>query len=171
MKAYLYWIRATVSTPVGGIIMARMHSRAKGKSGSTKPAVKSVPSWVKLTAKEVELLIAKFAKEGKTASQIGIILRDEYGLPDVKSLTKKSITKVLEEKKVLNEIPEDLLALIRKSIFIKNHLEENKHDYTAKRGHQLTESKIRRLVKYYKGTGRLPATWKYDQNKARLYVG
>lgn len=151
--------------------MARMHSRARGKSGSTKPVKKSVPSWVKLTPKEVELLIVKFAKEGKTASQIGIIFRDEYGLPDVKTLTGNSITKTLAEKKVLPEIPEDLLALIKKGILIKDHLDENKHDYTAKRGLQLTESKIRRLVKYYKSSNRLPQNWKYDSNKARLFVG
>lgn len=151
--------------------MARMHSRAKGKSGSKKPVNKTVPSWVKLTAKEVELLIVKFAKEGKTASQIGIIFRDEYGLPDVKTLTGSSITQTLKAKDVLPELPEDLLALIKKSILVRKHLEENKHDYTAKRGLQLTESKIRRLAKYYKGSGRLPVTWKYDPNKVRLYVG
>jgi small subunit ribosomal protein S15 len=151
--------------------MARMHSRAKGKSKSTKPLNKTVPSWVKLTAKEVELLIAKFAKEGKTASQIGLIFRDEYGLPDVKTLTGSSITQTMKDKGVLPEIPDDLLALIKKSILVKNHLDENKHDYTAKRGLQLTESKIRRLVKYFKSVNKLPQDWKYDQKKARLYVG
>ena len=55
--------------------MARMYSRKKGKAGSKKP-FKSKANWVKYKPKEVELLIAKFAKTGKTGSQIGLILRD-----------------------------------------------------------------------------------------------
>ena len=35
----------------------------------------------------------------------------------------------------------------------------------------LTESKIHRLVKYYKNTGRLPPEWKFDQSKAKLVIG
>ena len=150
--------------------MARMHSRARGKSGSKKPLVKEVPSWLKLTEKEVELLIVKLSKEGKKPSQIGMILRDEYGLPDVKTLTKKSITTTLAEKDMTPELPEDLLALIKKAVLLKNHLEENKKDYGAKRGLQLTESKIRRLGKYYKKSKKLDSNWKYDPEKIKLYI-
>lgn len=150
--------------------MARMHSRAKGKSGSTKPAVLSVPEWVKLSVKEVEMLIVKYSKEGLTTAQIGLMLRDEYGIPNVKVMLGKSVSKVLEEKKLTKEIPDELMSLIRKSVFIRKHLEENKQDKTAKRGLLLTESKIRRLAKYYIKSGRLPATWKYDPSKIKLMV-
>ena len=51
---------------------------------------------------------------------------------------------------------------------IKKHLEENKQDKTAKRGTQLTESKINRLIKYYKKTEVLPNDWKYDENRFKL---
>ena len=147
-----------------------MHSRKRGKSGSTKPVNKSIPSWVGHKAKEIEMLVVKIAKEGMTTSQIGIKLRDSYGIPDVKLITGKTITKILTEKKLDKEIPEDLMALIKKSVLIKKHLEENKHDQPAKRGLTLTDSKIKRLAKYYKGTGRLPKTWKFDTKKARLYL-
>jgi small subunit ribosomal protein S15 len=150
--------------------MARMHSRAKGKSGSKRPAKKTVPSWVKYKPKEVELLIVKYAKEGKKPSQIGLYLRDEYGIPDASLITKKSITLILKEKNMLEEIPEDIMALIRKAVLIKKHLEENKNDMPAKRGLQLTDSKIRRLVKHYKKSGRLPQDWKYDPEKIKLYI-
>nr|MCK4930011.1 30S ribosomal protein S15 [Nanoarchaeota archaeon] len=150
--------------------MARMHSRARGKSRSTKPSKKVVPSWLKYKPKEVELLIIKYAKEGKNPSQIGIFLRDEYGIPDVKLVTKKSITKILKEKNLLKEIPEDLMALIRKAVLIRKHLGENKKDMPAKRGLQLTESKIKRLTKYYKRTARLPMTWRYDPERIKLVV-
>ena len=105
--------------------MARMHSRKKGVSGSKQPAKKTVPSWLKYKPKEIELLIVKYAKEGKKPSQIGLYLRDEYGIPDVVLVTKKSICQILEEKKLLGEIPEDLMALIKKAVLIKKHLEEN----------------------------------------------
>jgi len=151
-------------------IMARMHSRVKGKSRSTKPAVLSVPEWVKLKPKEVEMLIVKQAKEGLTTAQIGLMLRDEYGIPNVKVMIGKSIGKVLEEKNLTQEVPEDLLNLIRKSVFIRKHLENNHKDQTAKRGLILTESKIRRLAKYHIKANKLPANWKYDPEKIKLLV-
>lgn len=150
--------------------MARMHSRKKGKAGSTKPVVKRIPSWVKYKAKEIELLIVKYAKGGLTPSKIGSRLRDAYGVPDVKLITGKSVTKILADKDLLNDLPEDLMALIRKSLFIRKHLDENKQDMPAKRGLQLTDSKINRLVKYYKYTDRLPADWRFDATKARIYL-
>ncbi|MBN2454077.1 30S ribosomal protein S15 [Candidatus Woesearchaeota archaeon] len=150
--------------------MARMHSRKKGKSGSKAPLRKTKPSWVGYKAKELEMIIAKLAKEGKTPSKIGLILRDAYGIPDIKLVTKKSITKIMEEKKLLPQIPEDLMALIRKKILITKHFEANKHDMPSKRGLQLTDSKMLRLIKYYKNSGRLPKDWSYDPEKIRLLV-
>lgn len=150
--------------------MARMHSRDKGKSGSTKPAKKSVPGWLKYKAKEVELLVVKYAKEGKSTSQIGLYLRDEYGIPDIKLVTGKSVTAILKDKKLLADIPEDMMALIRKAVLLRKHLEENHLDQPAKRGLRLTESKIMRLAKYYKGAKRMPATWKYDPEKVKLTI-
>ena len=64
------------------MVMARMHSRKRGKAGSKKPMKKVLPLWVRYKSKELELLIVKLAKEGKTPSQIGVILRDTYGIPD-----------------------------------------------------------------------------------------
>ena len=150
--------------------MARMHSRDKGKAGSKKPIRKTLPSWVRYKPKEIELLIVKLSKEGKSPSQIGMILRDIYGIPIAKKAVGKKVTKVLKEHKLASDIPEDLLALIKKNIAVRKHLEENKQDETAKRGLILTESKIRRLVKYYKNTGRLASDWKFEPKKIRLYI-
>jgi small subunit ribosomal protein S15 len=149
--------------------MARMHSRAKGKSGSTKPA-KKVPSWAPYKEKEVEKLIIKYAKEGKSTSEIGIVLRDRYGINSVKALTGKKVTQVLEENKMTGKLPEDLRSLLRKLIAVKAHLERNNHDMTSKRGVLLTTSKIRRLVKYYQNTGKLPADWKLDMDRLKMYL-
>lgn len=150
--------------------MARMHSRVKGKSGSTKPANKKVPSWVRHSPAEVELLIAKLRKEDLGAAKIGLHLRDNYGIPDVKSLTGKSITKILSEKKISPKLPEDLTDLIKKAVLIRKHLANNKKDEPGKRGLLLTESKIKRLVKYYIKSKKLEATWKYNPKTASRLI-
>lgn len=150
--------------------MARMHSRAKGKSGSTKPAKKVVPGWLKYTAKEVELLVVKYAKEEMKPSMIGLHLRDQYGIPSVKTVTGKSVLHILKEKKLEPELPEDLMALIRKSVLLTKHLGTNKKDYSSQRGLQLTNSKIRRLVKHYKATKKLPLDWSYDPERFKMYA-
>lgn len=116
------------------------------------------------------MLIVKLVKENKTTSQMGILLRDQYGVPDVKLALGKTLSAFLKEKALLKELPEDLTALIKKSIDIRKHMEENKHDMSAKRGLLWTESKIQRLVKYYKTSGRLALDWKYDPETIRIYV-
>ncbi len=150
--------------------MARMYSRKKGKSGSKRPLQKSTQSWIRYKPKEVEILVMKLAKEGANASKIGLVLRDSYGIPSVQALAGKSISEMMAEKGVSPKVPEDLMALIRRSIMIRKHMEENKQDMTALRGLQLTESKIKRLVKYYKGVKRIPVDWKYDVKSIRLFV-
>ncbi len=151
--------------------MGRMHARTRGKSGSKKPLSSKPPSWLTYKAAEVEKLVLKLAKQGDSTSKIGLTLRDSYGIPDVKIITKKSITQILKDNKLTGEVPEDVQNLIRRAVQIKKHLEKNKKDNVSKRGLHLIESKIRRLEKYYKRTKRLPKTWKYDPERARLLVG
>jgi len=142
--------------------MSRMHSGKRGQSGSLKPLLSPVPSWVAYKGNEVEALVVKLAKQGSNSALIGDVLRDSYGIPDVKKITGKSVTKILTENKISGEVPEDVQALLKRAITAKKHLDKNKKDMVTKRGLQLMESKIRRLVKYYKSEGRLPENWKYD---------
>lgn len=150
--------------------MARMYSRKKGKHGSKKPAKKTSPSWIRYKAKEVELLIAKLSKDGKTTSQIGVMLRDVYGIPSVLALCSKSISLILKEKNLNPEVPEDMIALFKKVAALRKHIEANRHDETSKRGLHLTESKINRLTKYYKRTGRIPENWKFDATRSGFFA-
>ena len=150
---------------------ARMHARRKGKAGSKKPISKTAPSWLSYKKAEVEQLVIKLSKKGLQTSQIGLQLRDSYGIPDVKMITKKSISQILKENKTYPEIPEDLQNLVKRVIQIKKHLETNKKDNVSKRGLQLTEAKIRRLEKYYKKNSKLPDKWKYRSDKAKLLAG
>lgn len=150
--------------------MAKMHSRKRGNAGSKKPLHKTKPSWLRVHGKELEMLIVKLAKEGKPAAQIGLELRDSYGVPDVKTIAGKRITEILAEKGHTPKLPEDLLALMKNAANVRRHLEANKQDMPALRGMQLTDSKIKRLVKYYKRIGRLPIEFKYDPTQLKLYT-
>ena len=149
--------------------MARMHSRKKGKHGSKKPAKKTAPSWIRYKPKEVELLIAKLSKDGKTTSQIGVLLRDVYGVPSVLALCNKSISSILNEKKLSPEVPEDMTSLFKRVAALRKHIEANRHDQTSKRGLLLTQSKINRLTKYYKRIGRIPDNWKFDATRSGFF--
>jgi small subunit ribosomal protein S15 len=130
----------------------------------------SKPEWVEYSNEEVEEIILKLRKEGKSTSVIGVILRDQYGIPDVKSVTELKITQILEKHGQTEEYPEDLMNLIRKAVNIRDHLNENPKDLHTKRGLQLVESRIRRLVKYYTREGVLPEGWRYEPKKAALLV-
>ena len=148
--------------------MARLYSRKRGQSGSTKPERTANPEWVKLVPAEVEKLVMRLGERNLKPAQIGIIMRDQHGVPDVKLAAKKSITQILEENNMQGQIPNDLDDLINTARKIKLHFDENKQDMDAKRGLQLTEAKIRRLAKYYKRIGKLSAEWKYGGKKSTV---
>ena len=139
--------------------------------------------------KQVDESICKFAKKGLTPSQIGVILRDSHGIPQVKSVTGNKILRILKahglcldplshllsislreiynfhysfvgEKGLAPEIPEDLYHLIKKAVAIRKHLERNRKDKDSKFRLILVESRIHRLARYYKKTKKLPPVWK-----------
>ncbi len=140
--------------------MARVYSRRKGKSGSKKPMEKKA-DWVTYKPAEIEDIIVKLAKSGMGSAKIGLVLRDQYGIPSARMFTQKRIAKVLKEKSLYpKELPEEMFNLVRRAVNLHNHLQKNKHDYTSLRGYEITESKIRRLAKYYKKNGVLPLDWK-----------
>lgn len=149
--------------------MARMYSRKKGKSRSKKPQKKEAP-WVKYKPKEIEDIIIKLAKKGYSSAKIGLILRDQYGIPLTRGLTKKKISSIMREHNTYPEFPEDIFNLIKKAVNLRAHLDKNKKDYTSKRGLELTESKIRRLAKYYKKKDVIGKDWKWDIERAKLLV-
>ncbi len=150
--------------------MARMHARKRGKSGSKRPKWVGTPEWVPYKPDEIEKLVIDLARQGYMPSQIGLILRDRYGVPLVKKIVGKSITRILKENNLASPLPEDLTSLMRRALNLRKHLEEHKKDLHSKRGLQLIESKIRRLVKYYRRTGKVPADFKYDPEKIVIYL-
>ncbi len=148
--------------------MARIYSKRKGASGSHRPLRKKHPEWSSLNPREIESRIIELAKNEKTSSEIGFILRDQYAVPDVKIATGKQITELLEKNKIRSDVPEDLRNLIRTALRLQKHLEGNKKDLHNKKNLSLTEAKIWRLTKYYNETKRLPKGWKYSPAQAKL---
>ena len=128
------------------------------------------PEWIAYSNEEIEEFIVKFKREGKSASQIGVILRDQYGIPSVKEVTGEKITQILKRNGQAEEYPEDLMNLIRRAVNIRDHLEENPKDLHGKRGLTIIESRIRRWGRYYAKNGQLPEGWRYDPRKAALLV-
>ena len=140
-----------------------MHARRKGKSGSTRPLRTSPPEWIDVDLKEIEGRVVEMARSGVPQSKIGVVLRDQYGIPNVKLVTGKKLSQILKENNFLPPIPEDLQNLLTKAENLKKHLSANKKDLHNRRGLQLIESKIHRLSKYYKREGVLPKEWRYTK--------
>ncbi len=128
--------------------MATLYGRGRGKAGSHPPKAEK-PYWLKFKAEEVESVIIKLAEKGLNSAEIGLILRDSYGIPSVKVTTGKKIQKILVEKGIKKKSPE-ITAIEKRIKSLKKHFEKNKKDTRAKRGLQLTKAKLRRLEKYYK---------------------
>lgn len=58
------------------------------------------------------------------------------------------------------DIPEDLYCLIKKAVSVRKHLERNRKDCDAKFRLILIESRVHRLGRYYKQSGKLAPNWK-----------
>jgi len=148
--------------------MARMYARKKGKSKSSKPIKSIVP--IEMSVEEIQKHIVELRNQGMSSSRIGIVLRDKYGIPDIMLAAKKKMTHILQDNDVAPKVHEDLYNLIVKALNLREHLEDNRNDLHNRRALQLTESKIRRLVKYYKGRGVLPEEWTYRLERAETLI-
>ena len=116
----------------------------------------------------MEALVIRLAKEGHPPSKIGIILRDQHGIPLTKPITGKSISQILKERELVPSIPEDLETLMRKATSLHVHLDKSKADLHNKRALQIIEAKIYKLARYYKRKGVLSPNWKYEAKAASL---
>jgi small subunit ribosomal protein S15 len=143
--------------------LARLYTSKRGKSGSTRPISKKAPAWCKYkdSPEEVENLVLKLARVGNSPSTIGMLMRDRYAVPLVKSLTGKNVQELLKTANQAEALPEDLSALLKKADHVRRHLEKNRKDYVNKRSLAMVESKIHRLVKYYRAKGQLRPEWEY----------
>ena len=103
---------------------------------------KSKTDWVKLSPKDIEKKVIELAKQGNSPEKIGLILRDQHGVPKLKLFNLK-VKKILE-KENLWQNPEEK-NITNKIDKLKKHFEKNKHDYYAKRSIVKNVSKIRKI--------------------------
>ncbi|MCL4398727.1 MAG: 30S ribosomal protein S15 [Candidatus Parvarchaeota archaeon] len=129
-----------------------------------------VPHWLNYKQEEVEQLIVNKSQKGLTKSEIGIALRDQYGIPSIKELTKKNISTILKSREIKEQLPEDLVALYRKAVKLHMHVDKQKKDKHSVRSLVVLENRIKKLIKYYKQSKVLPKDYEYSLESARLVV-
>lgn len=140
--------------------MARMHTAGRGQSISMKPLSTTVPTFMTKPVYEIKKDIIHHANKGMVPSAIGNLLRDQYGVGSAKDILGKTILEFCKENNCAPVIPEDLSSLIRKSNVIRLHLLTHRKDSDAKYRLNLINSRIHRLVRYYKEKSVLPGNWK-----------
>merc|ERR1719263_2064532 len=147
-----------------------MHAPGKGISRSSKPYRRAPPTWCKIEASAVKDEIVKYAKKGLTPSQIGVILRDSFGIPQVAAVTGSKILRILKTEGLAPNLPEDLYHLIKKAVNMRKHLDKNRRDTDSKFRLILVESRIHRLARYYKKSKVLQPQWRYHSSTASALV-
>lgn len=101
---------------------------------------------------------------------LGVILRDSFGVAQVRWLAGNKILRILKSKGLAPDIPEDLYQLVKKAVAIRKHLGRNAKDKDSKFRLILVESRIQRLARYYKRKRVLPPNWKYDSSTASTLI-
>ena len=103
------------------------------------------PTWLKLTESEVKALILKLTEQGLTAEKIGLVLRDQYGIPKTKlyGFKIKSVMADKFKEPTLINIEDKLEKII-------NHYKKNKQDKKAERSLIITKAKLKKRTDYSK---------------------
>ena len=102
-----------------------------------KTAVKK-PVWLKMDEESLKKIIAELAEKYE-APQIGLILRDQYGIPTTRLYGKK-LNKYLKE--IGKDSNTDLKNLDKKFENMKKHISENPTDKKAKHKFQKAQSRL-----------------------------
>ena len=103
------------------------------------------PVWLKYSENEVRSIILKLADKGLTAEKIGLVLKDQYGIPKVK-LYNFSIKDVLKDK-----FQEPTIINLQKKVEkITAHNERYKNDKKAGRAMMITKAKLKKRSDYQK---------------------
>lgn len=88
------------------------------------------PDWVKIKPAELKEHVINLHKEGNSPAKIGLILRDNHGIPKAKIMGKR-ISEILNDEGI--KLDQDKKRIEIKIKKIEAHLAKHKHDFTAKR--------------------------------------
>ncbi len=102
------------------------------------------PIWLKHTEEDVKSFVLKLSDKGLTAEKIGLVLRDNYGIPKV-SLYGLKIKDILKER---FEEP-STINLEKKFKKIVDHYQKNKQDKKAERSMIITGAKLKKRKDYH----------------------
>ncbi len=100
--------------------------------------------WVKIKPAEVEKIIVGLVNRGMSAEKIGLVLRDQHGIPKVR-LFGKRMSQILKENKIDSNVEKE--NILKNIEVLKKHFEKNKKDQSAKRS---LATKLSRLRKFNK---------------------
>lgn len=105
------------------------------------------PVWLKYTETEVKEIILKLIEKSPelTAEKIGLVLRDNYGIPSTRIYGFK-IGQVLKEAKKY-ESPESR-NLKAKAEKLESHIIKNKGDKRTGRSYIITKAKLKKVTDY-----------------------
>jgi small subunit ribosomal protein S15 len=98
--------------------------------------------WVKMKKEDFEKLVVDLGKSGNSPEKIGLILRDQHGIPKAKVFGRK-IGKILKEANIIMNPQEDNLN--KKTENLKKHIKTNKHDYSAKKSLTKNAATLKKL--------------------------
>ena len=123
--------------------MARIHARRRGIASSVRPFRQEVPEWSNTDVQEIEKKIIELRKAGLSCAEIGLVLRDKFGVPNVKLVTGKRVNAIVRENDFDTDISDDLRNLMPNALGMRKHLAEIKKALPNKRLLQLTGSILR----------------------------
>ena len=103
------------------------------------------PVWLKYNAEEIEKIILKLADKDMSSEKIGLVLRDQYGIPKVKIYNLK-IGKILKDNNIFSEPSQKNLKVKVEKII--NHYKKNKQDKNAERSLIITKAKLKKINDY-----------------------
>lgn len=143
-----------------------MYSNGHGKSKSSKPFSTAPPTHI--TQDQVTEIIIDLSKKGKTGAEIGKILRDVHGVGHITNIADCTMLEFLKKNNIAPQIPDDVRAIEKKCLSIYNHIKKEWNDKTARYRLKHKESRLHRLVRYYKTKGVLlpsfkPASFKLNK--------
>lgn len=140
--------------------MAKMHSSGRGRSESVKPYATTLPTWLDLPVDEIKNEVIRMGNKGISAPEIGMKLRDVYGVGKAKDVLGDDITRFLQKNGVMSTVPPDLQSLVLRANTLRSHLNVYRKDNSAKYRLILVSSRMYRLARYYKRMMRIPGNWK-----------
>ena len=100
--------------------------------------------WSKIKPAEVEKLIVELGKQNTPPEKIGLILRDQHGIPKAKLFNLK-INKVLAKHNLaVNSEKNNIEAKI---VRLEKHFAKHKHDYKVQHKKVMYASHIKKIEK------------------------